>query len=77
LTLVANNQEHEEGIESLAAETEGDELHIGLNATYLLDVLHHVNEGPLRLSFSDTDSSILVQSLQDENYQYIIMPMKI
>ncbi|MDP3704337.1 MAG: DNA polymerase III subunit beta [Legionellaceae bacterium] len=77
LTLIANNQEHEEGIESLAAETEGDELHIGLNATYLLDVLNHVNEGPLRLSFSDTDSSILVQSLQDENYQYIIMPMKL
>lgn len=77
LTLIASNQEHEEGIESLAAETEGDELNIGLNATYLLDVLNHVSEGPLRLSFSDTDSSILVQSLQDENYQYIIMPMKL
>ncbi|MDP3562089.1 MAG: DNA polymerase III subunit beta [Legionellaceae bacterium] len=77
LTIIANNQEHEEGIESLVAETEGEELSIGLNATYLLDVLNHVKEGPLRLSFSDTDSSILVQSPQDEHYQYIIMPMKI
>ena len=77
LTLIANNQEQEEGIETLVAETEGDELKIGLNATYLLDVLNHVDEGPLRLSFSDTDSSILVQSINDEHYQYIIMPMKI
>lgn len=77
LTLMANNQEHDEGIESLAAETEGGDLSIGLNATYLLDVLNHVSEGALRLSFTDTDSSILVRSMQDEQYQYIIMPMKI
>jgi len=77
LTLVATNQDHEEGIESLVAETEGESLDIGLNATYLLDVLNHVSEGPLRLSFSDTNHSILVQSLQDEHYQYIIMPMKL
>lgn len=77
LTLIANNQEQEEGIETLEAETEGGELTIGLNATYMLDVLNHVDEGLLRLSFSDMDSSILVQSKNYEQYQYIIMPMKI
>ena len=39
LTLIANNNEQEEAVESLVAETQGDELKIGLNATYLLDVL--------------------------------------
>lgn len=77
LTLVANNQEQEEAIETLHAETVGDELKIGINAGYLLDVLSHVGEGRLRLSLSNTDSSILVESLQDEHYLYIIMPMKI
>ena len=77
LTLVANNQEQEEAIETLAAETHGDELKIGINANYLLDVLNHISEGPLRLSMSTTDTSILVESLQDEHYSYIIMPMKI
>jgi DNA polymerase III subunit beta len=77
LTLIATNQDHEEGIESLVAETEGDNLDIGLNATYLLEVLNHMSEGLLRLSFASPDSSILVESLQDEHYQYIIMPMKI
>ncbi len=77
LTLIANNQEQEEAIETLLAETEGDELKIGINANYLLDVLNHVGEGPLRLSLSTRDSSILVESLQDNHYLYIIMPMKI
>ncbi len=77
LTLIANNQEKEEAIESIEAETEGDELKIGVNAGYVLDVLGILPEGVVQLSFSTTDSSILVESLQDENYQYIIMPMKI
>lgn len=77
LTLIANNQEQEEAIETLEAQTEGDELKIGINASYLLDVLSHVDDGMLRISLSNTDSSILVGSLNDEHYQYIIMPMKI
>ncbi len=77
LTLSATNQEHEEGVESLGVETQGGNLEIGLNASYLLEVLNHMQEGLLNLSFTSADSSILVQSLQDDNYQYIIMPMKI
>lgn len=77
LTLIANNNEQEEAVESLTAETQGDELKIGLNATYLLDVLSHFGDGQIRISLSHTDSSILIESLDDENYQYIIMPMKI
>ncbi|CDZ76164.1 DNA polymerase III subunit beta [Legionella massiliensis] len=77
LTLIANNQEQEEAIESLEAHIDGGELKIGINASYLLDVLNFVGEGLVRLSMSNTDSSILVESLQDELYQYIIMPMKL
>lgn len=77
LTLIANNNEQEEAVETLAAQTLGDELKIGLNATYLLDVLSHFSEGQIRLSLSTTDTSILIESLNNDSYQYIIMPMKI
>lgn len=77
LTLIANNNEQEEAVETLVAETSGEEIKIGLNANYLLDVLNHFGEGQIRLSMSNTDSSILIESLADDNYQYIIMPMKI
>ncbi len=77
LTLVANNNEQEEAIETLTAETQGEEIKIGLNATYLLDVLNHFSEGQIRISMSNTESSILIESLASDQYQYIIMPMKI
>lgn len=77
LTLIANNQEKEEAVESIEAETEGDAIKIGVNAGYILDVLAVLPEGKIQLSFSTTDSSILVESIKDKHYQYIIMPMKI
>ena len=77
LTLIANNQEKEEAIESVEAVTEGDELKIGVNASYLLDALAVIPEGLVHVSFSTTDSSILLESPADVHYQYIIMPMKL
>lgn len=77
LTMIANNNDQEEAVESIVAETSGEEIKIGLNANYLLDVLNHFNDGQVKLSLSNTDSSILIESLNNDNYQYIIMPMKI
>jgi DNA polymerase-3 subunit beta len=77
LTLIANNQEQEEAVDTIEAETIGEEIKIGLNAGYLIDVLNHFGEGKIRLSLSTTDSSILVEAIAQENYQYILMPMKI
>lgn len=77
LTLIANNNEQEEAIETLVAETQGDDFKIGLNASYLLDVLTHFGEGQIKLSMSNIDTSILIESLTNDHYQYIIMPMKI
>ncbi|MFA5959661.1 MAG: DNA polymerase III subunit beta [Tatlockia sp.] len=77
LTLIANNQEQEEAMETLEAHTDGEELTIGINASYLLDVLNFAPDGLIRLSMSTKDNSILVESLHDELYLYIIMPMKL
>lgn len=77
VTLIANNKEREEAIEELEATTVGDPLQIGVNASYLIDVLGNIASGEVRLSFSSPSGSILIESLADPLSQYIIMPMKI
>lgn len=76
LTLVAHNQQKEEATEEIMAQTEGGPLEISVNASYLFDVLNYIEGATVRLSFTDINQSILVESLQDPLYQYIIMPMK-
>jgi DNA polymerase-3 subunit beta len=77
LILIAKNQEQEEANEQLEATVDGEPLKIGINAAYLLDVLNYFADGLVRLSLSTTEQSILVESVANENYQYIIMPMKL
>jgi DNA polymerase-3 subunit beta len=77
ITLIANNQAQEEAIESVEAQVDGNEIKIGINAGYLLDVLNFIPDATIRLSLSTTDSSILVEPLEEGYYQYIIMPMKL
>ncbi len=76
-SFLAANQEQEEVIESIDATVDGPSLKIGLNPVYLLEVLNVFKTSHVRLSFHTPDTSILVESLDDETYQYIIMPMKI
>ena len=77
LHLVAYNQEQEEALEVVNADVSGEDMKIGINANYLLDGLNHLPEGIVCLSFTTPDNSILVQSVNDKNFQYIIMPMKL
>ena len=77
LHLTAYNQEQEEAVEIVSADVQGENMKIGVNAHYLLDVLAHLPDGQVELSFSSPDHSILVQSALDKYYQYLIMPMKL
>lgn len=77
VTITTNNRDQEEAVEVLAAETTGDPLKIGINASYLLDVLNCMDHTRIVMFLGKEDSSILVESGQQELYHYIIMPMKI
>lgn len=77
LALIARNQEQEEAQEIIEATLDCSDISVGLNANYLLDVLGILPEGPVKLSLSNPDSSILIESPIDSQYQYVLMPMKI
>ena len=77
LCLIGANQQQEEATEEIEAQVDGAALRIKINAAYLIDVINHLPDGLLRLSFADADSSILLETLADESYQYVIMPMKL
>ena len=77
LHLMSYNQDREEAIEIVSADVNGEDMKVGINANYLLEGLNHLPDGIISLSFSSPDSSILVQSDHDRNFQYIIMPLKI
>ena len=77
LRLISTNSEQEEAEEELEVNYTGDALDIGFNVTYLIDVLNNVSNPEVVFSFADANSSCLVTVPNDENYKYVVMPMRI
>lgn len=77
LRLVANNPEHEEAEEEVAVHYRGDQLEIGFNVGYIIDVLNVLKGGEVRFTFADANSSVLVEDSIDDCSTYVIMPMRL
>ncbi|CAG8999391.1 MAG: Beta sliding clamp [Candidatus Celerinatantimonas neptuna] len=78
LTITANNPEQEEAEEILDVSYQGDELEIGFNVSYILDVLNALKSDQVRLSMTDgITGSIIEDSEQTGQALYVIMPMRL
>ena len=78
LRIVCSNNEQEEAQEELEVKYEGDALDIGFNISYLLDVLNNVTSETVQCSFGDdANSSALFTIPNNDNFKYVVMPMRI
>ncbi len=77
LKLISTNTEQEEAEEELEINYAQDGLDIGFNVTYLIDVLNNVSDESINFSFADANSSCLITVPNDDNYKYVVMPMRI
>ncbi len=77
LKLISTNSDQEEAEEELEIAYNGDSLDVGFNVTYLIDVLNNTDSEQVTFSFSDANSSCLVNLPNNSNYKYVVMPMRI
>lgn len=77
LKIISNNTEQEEAQEEIEVEYSGEPLDVGFNVTYLLDVLANVSEETIELHLADANSSALFTLPGNENFKYVVMPMRI
>ena len=77
LKLISTNTEQEEAEEELEIDYQKDAMDIGFNVTYLIDVLNNTQQENINFSFADANSSCLITVPGDENYKYVVMPMRI
>lgn len=77
LRLISTNSEQEEAEEELEVNYSGEALDIGFNVTYMIDVLNNVGSENIVFSFADANSSCLVTVPNDDDYKYVVMPMRI
>ena len=77
LKIVAANADQEEAQDELEIKYNGETLDIGFNVGYLLDVLGNSSAEDVQWGFNDSNSSALITIPGNENYKYVVMPMRI
>jgi DNA polymerase-3 subunit beta len=77
LKIMSTNADQEEAQEELEIAYQGDSVDIGFNVTYLLDVLANLKVDNLEVSLGDANSSALITIPENEEFKYVVMPMRI
>lgn len=77
LEITANNPEQEQAEEVVNVEYEGNDLEVGFNVSYLLDVMSVLDSEKVRFSLSDSASSALLEEAEAGDSMYVVMPMRL
>lgn len=76
--LEATTPDLGEARDELQLQYEGDELQIGFNANYLLEVLRNMPAGEVRMSFKTSERATTIQPTDTElDYLCLIMPLRL
>jgi DNA polymerase-3 subunit beta len=77
LKIMSTNADQEEAQEELEIAYQGDTIDMGFNVTYLLDVLANLKVDMLEVSVADASSSALITIPENDDFKYVVMPMRI
>jgi DNA polymerase-3 subunit beta len=77
LKILATNTEQDEVEEDVEVDYVGDELEIGFNVKYLIDLLSVIQTEHVKFTLSDSNNSARAEGMGKESGVYVIMPMKI
>lgn len=77
VTIAASNPELGEASEDVETEFTGNDVELGLNARYVIDVFSVIEQEKVVVEMNEPLSPALVRPLGDEGYRCVVMPMRL
>ena len=77
IKLQAQNPDQEEADIELEVDYKGDDIEIGFNVNYMLDVLSVASSDTVQATLRDSNSSFLITYPDQSDCKYVIMPMRL
>jgi DNA polymerase-3 subunit beta len=77
LTVTSDNPDIGEAREELDVQHEGDDLVMGFNGRYLIDVLGALDNEEISLSISGPTDACVIRATEAEGYLGVVMPMRL
>ncbi|MBR0290109.1 MAG: DNA polymerase III subunit beta [Selenomonadaceae bacterium] len=76
IEISANSQQVGDARQSVDAQVSGDDVAINFNVNYILDVLRVIDGKKIHLAFNDKFSPAKITDIDDDNFVYIVTPVR-
>jgi DNA polymerase III subunit beta len=77
IKIQAHNPEQEEAVEEIDANYSSENIVVGFNVTYVLDVLNVLDSDTVEIYLNDANSSALINRPGTDDCRYVVMPMRL
>ncbi len=75
IKITTKNNDIGENINSIDAVIKGDSLTISFNYKYIMDCFQSIDADSIILNFSDISKPMVINSVGDKSFMYLVMPM--
>ena len=75
--IITSKSEEGNVKEEVLISKEGEDLEIGFNAKYVLDVLKSIDDEEIYMLFNTAITPCLVEPTEGESFEYLILPVRI
>lgn len=75
--IIKSKSEEGEVTENIEIIKNGDNLTIGFNAKYVLDILKVIDDEKIKMLFNTNISPCMVEPYEKNNFEYLILPVRI
>tara|TARA_B100000575_G_scaffold284182_1_gene277911 strand:+ start:1409 stop:2524 length:1116 start_codon:yes stop_codon:yes gene_type:complete len=77
LNLNTVNNESSTASEDLKINYDGDEIEIGFNSKYIMDIVNNLEDEEISINLKDNTSPIIALESSNTNLVYVLMPMRV
>lgn len=77
INMIASDPENGTATEDIQVQYEGEEIEIGFNSKYILEMINQLDEEKLILEFNDSASPLIVKESSNNDLFYVLMPMRV
>lgn len=75
--LIKSNSEIGNVNETILGETNGENVNIAFNSRYILEGIKVIDAEDIQLNFMGSLNPCIIKPLQDENYTYLVLPVRL
>jgi DNA polymerase-3 subunit beta len=77
INMTSSDAENGSASEDILAEYDGEEIEIGFNSKYILEMINQLDEEKVTLKFNDTSSPVIATEPSNPDLLYVLMPMRV